>query len=432
MNIRLRNRLAVGSCVAMGLAISTGHPIGMMAATGMPFACLTPGTKKRAFVAALGYYLAAIWPMVIGLERYLGRSVTYLTPAAIWMSGAVVLSIPWMLAATTNRLQYVWRTPLALAATVIPPLGIIGLASPLTAAGFLFPGTGWVGLATVALMPGIILAANALPIRQRRIARCVSMALCVGLATGPRLLDSGKTEQPRGWVAVNTHLGDISQPFQDFVAAQFIQETAAKLPARVVIFPESVVPRWSEATEAYWLQSLDRFRVQGQILAFGAGLPRAGRDNIAALRDLERYDFAAAIDVLKSMDASPVHLALGEPAPEPIDNAVVVAGAESAMYYQRVPVPIGMWQPFNPTSVPLRLSAPGVLDIDHQRAAVLICYEQMLTFPILASMLQHPTVILGISNTFWVAGTSIPRYQANAVRAWARLFRLPYLLAVNT
>lgn len=416
----------------MGLAISMGHPIGMMSATGMPFACLTPGTKKRAFVAALGYYLAAIWPMVIGLERYLGRSVTFLTLAAIWISGAIVLSIPWMLAATANRREYIWRAPLALAATVIPPLGIIGLASPLTAAGFLFPGTGWVGLATVGLMPGIILASNALTIRQRCIAWCVIVSLCVGLATGPRLLGSRNTEPPRGWVAVNTHLGDVSQPFQDFVAAQFIQDTAAKTPARVVIFPESVVPRWSAATEAFWLQSLDRSRLHGQILAFGAGLPRRGQDNIATLKDLGRYDFAAAIDALKSMDASPVHLTLGEPAPEPIDNAVVVAGAESAMYYQRVPVPIGMWHPFRRTSVPLRLSAPGILDIDHQRAAVLICYEQMLTFPMLASMLQHPTVIVGISNTFWVAGTSIPRYQANAVRAWARLFRLPYLLAVNS
>jgi apolipoprotein N-acyltransferase len=74
----------------------------------------------------------------------------------------------------------------------------------------------------------------------------------------------------------------------------------------------------------------------------------------------------------------------------------------------------------------------GVLAIDHQRAAVLICYEQLLTFPILVSMLQRPTVIIGISNTFWVDGTPIPRYQAAAVRGWARLFHLPYFLAVNS
>lgn len=432
MSTRLADRLALGSCVALGLAISTGHPIGIVAATGMPFACLTPGTKNAAFMAALGYYLAALWPIVIGLERYLGRSASFLTPTAIWISGAIVLSIPWMLAATANRFQYLWRAPLALAATVVPPLGIIGLASPLTAAGFLFPGTGWVGLATVALVPGIILAARGLPVRRRRVVWCFVISPCVGLATGPRLLGSDNAEPPRGWVAVNTHFGDVSQPFHDFVAAQFIQETAATTPARVIIFPESVVPRWSEATEIFWLRSLVLCRAHGQILAFGAGVPRPTHDNIARLRDLGRYDFAAAIEALKNMDASPVHSTLGAPTAEPIDNAVVVTGAESATYYQRLPVPIGMWQPFSRTSVPLRLSAPGVLEMDHQRAALLICYEQMVTFPMLASMLQHPTVIVGISNTFWVAGTSIPRYQANALRAWARLFRLPYLLAVNS
>jgi hypothetical protein len=47
-------------------------------------------------------------------------------------------------------------------------------------------------------------------------------------------------------------------------------------------------------------------------------------------------------------------------------------------------------------------------------------------------MLQHPTVIVGISNTFWLDGTTISRYQATAVRGWAKLFCLPYLLAVNS
>jgi hypothetical protein len=85
----------------------------------------------------------------------------------------------------------------------------------------------------------------------------------------------------------------------------------------------------------------------------------------------------------------------------------------------------GMWRPFTRISVLLRLNAPGVLAIDHR-------YEQMLTFPILASMLEHLTVIVGISNTFWVDHATIPRYQATALRGWAKLFHLPYFLAVNS
>jgi hypothetical protein len=153
---------------------------------------------------------------------------------------------------------------------------------------------------------------------------------------------------------------------------------------------------------------------------------------------LKAYDFGAAIDALKgtgtprAIRGSVISNGPIKPRPEPIDNTMLIVGAESAKFYQRVPVPVGMWTPFSRISVPLRLDAPGVLAIDHQRAAVLICYEQMLTFPILASMLQRPTVIVGISNTFWVNYTTIPRYQATALRGWAKLFRLPYFLAVNS
>jgi len=426
----LRERLAVGSCAVLGLAISTGYPIGMIVAAAMPYASLTPATKRSGFRAALAYYLAALWPMIAGLERYLGRSGASLAPFAIWIVGSIALSISWALAATADRVQYLWRAPLALAATVLPPLGIIGLASPLSGAGYLFPGTGWLGLATVALLPAILLAAEALGIRQRLVVSCCTIAFCTGLAIVPRLLGSGDRVPPRGWVAVDTYFGDVSEPLRDFTAAQFIEETAAKTPARVLIFPEAVVPRWSKATEAFWKESLDRCRNHGQILVFGAGLPRPGP---AELSDLQRYDFGAALSALKSMNAQPVPLpVLGLPGPEPTDNALLLVGADSGTFYQRVPVPIGMWKPFSRDSVPLRINAPGVLNVDHQRAAILICYEQMLMFPVLASMLQHPTVLIGISNTFWVTGTSIPRYQANAVRGWAKLFRLPYLLAVNS
>ena len=88
MTTCLRDRLALGSCVALGLAISTGHPMGMIAAAVLPYTCLIPATKKDAFRAALGYYLAALWPMIAGLERYLGASPTFLTPLAIWIFGA--------------------------------------------------------------------------------------------------------------------------------------------------------------------------------------------------------------------------------------------------------------------------------------------------------------------------------------------------------
>ena len=442
MNTRFSDRLSFCAAIGMGLGVSTGHPLGIIAAAGMPLACLTPETRKAAFKSTLGYYVTGIWPMVPGLDRYIGQSATSLIPIAMCVLTAILLSVPWTIAWTSDRrFDCLWRVPLALLATIVPPLGIIGLASPLTAAGYLFPGTAWVGLAAVALMPGIVLSTGALALRRRCAVLCLVSASAVALAIGGRLFAQGDAAPPPGWIALNTHFGDVSQPFQDFPAAQFIQQKAAESPARVIIFPESVVPRWSEATEAFWHQSLDRCRTRGQILAIGAGLPaktRTERNVREGLRDLRAYDFGAAIDALKgtgtprAIHGSVISNGAIKPRLEPIDNTMLILGAESGEFYQRVPVPVGMWKPFSRISVPLRLDSPGVLAIDHQRAAVLICYEQMLTFPILASMLQHPTVIVGISNTFWVNHTTIPRYQATALRGWARLFHLPYSLAVNS
>jgi hypothetical protein len=391
MNVRFRDGLSFWSAIGMGLGVSTGHPLGIMAAAGMPFACLMPGTRKAAFRSTLGYYVAAIWPMLPGLDRYIGQSVTSLIPIAIWVVAAILLSMPWTIAWTPDRrFDCLWRVPLVLLTTIIPPLGIIGLASPLTAAGYLFPGTAWAGLAAVAVLPGIVLSTFDLAWRRRCAVLCLVSASAVGLAIGGRLFTRSDATPPPEWIAVNTHFGDVSKPFQDFPAAQFIQRKAAETSARVLIFPESVVPRWSESTEAFWHQSLDRCRTRGQILVIGAGLParaRTDRNVLEGLRDLKTYDFGAAIDALKgtgtprAIHGSVIAKGLIKRRPEPIDNTMLIVGAESAAFYQRVPVPVGMWNPFSRISVPLRLNAPGVLKIDHQHAAVLICYEQMLTFP---------------------------------------------------
>lgn len=434
MNIRFKDRASLCSAIAMGLAESTGHPMGIVAAAGMPFVCLMPGTRKVAFQCTFAYYLASLWPLVPGLEHYIRQSSSLFGPPALWMFTAILLSVPWTIAWTSNRLHYLWRAPLALLATIVPPLGIIGLSSPVMGAGYLFPGTAWTGLVAVALLPGILLSTQALSLRRRCVVLGAAIGFCIGFTIEARIFRRDYIEPPRGWIAVNTNFGDLSQPFNDYVAAQFIQQEAARTSARVVIFPESVVPRWSEATEAFWRQSLDGCRRRGQILAIGAGQPaRVGIpiNNREKLNNLRSYDFSAAINALNNIDTQSSRIPI-KLSPEPIDNTLLVVGAESAAFYQRVPVPIGMWQPFSNASVPLRLGAPGILTIDGQRAAVLICYEQLLTFPILASMLHRPTVIVGISNTFWVGGTTIPRYQATALRGWAKLFRLPYFLAVNS
>ena len=112
--------------------------------------------------------------------------------------------------------------------------------------------------------------------------------------------------------------------------------------------------------------------------------------------------------------------------PPTMDN-----GAASP-FLRRVPVPIVISNPVTTDcSVPLRLFGPGILEVAGEQAAIIVCHEQLVSWPILQSAMERPTLIVGLANDNWARGTPIPAAQQPAVTAWARLFRLPKLLAVN-
>jgi hypothetical protein len=91
-----------------------------------------------------------------------------------------------------------------------------------------------------------------------------------------------------------------------------------------------------------------------------------------------------------------------------------------------------MWRPFiEGPGVPLRLKGPGTMIIAGERVAFLICYEQLLVWPILQSALERPTLIVGMANQYWVRNTNIPAAQRASMKAWARLFALPLLISEN-
>ena len=113
-------------------------------------------------------------------------------------------------------------------------------------------------------------------------------------------------------------------------------------------------------------------------------------------------------------------------------NVLLARGEEdTAIYQERIPVPIGMWRPLGDDGVPLNLFVRGTMHIHSQNAAVLICYEQILVWPFLSSALDHPTILLTTSNDYWAKNTRIPAIQQSNATSWARLFCLPLLTARN-
>ena len=430
MTSRLSEGLRFSCTVAIGLVVSTGTPFGLVAAAAMPIVCLSAGNRVAAAFSTLAYYAACLWPMMPGLWRYLHHSPVIV---AIWLLATVLLSVPWMLAWTNgNRLHYVWRVLLAEAAITFPPLGFIGFLSPLVGAGFLFPNTAWLGIAATALLPGFVLALlNASGRARFVIAFVLGVEIAVGIAA--QVHEPEEAQRPSNWEAVNTHFGNVSEPIAEYRAAESIQQHVTASSARVIIFPEFVVPRWTLTSAEFWHRTLLDCRTKNQIVVLGAGVPLTNADPHAA-ELIQSDDFDAAIQTLRMNGQtlrSQARLIPSNSHRQPFENTLLIFEEKAVMFYQRVPVPIGMWNPLDPNSVPIHLNAPGTVEIDGQRVAPLICYEQLITYPVLASLIDHPTILVGISNMYWFEGDSIAAYQQSALRAWAKLFHLPYLSATN-
>lgn len=73
--------------------------------------------------------------------------------------------------------------------------------------------------------------------------------------------------------------------------------------------------------------------------------------------------------------------------------------------------------------------ANPVVGIGPVRLTPLICYEQLIVWPVLQSMLSDPEMIVAVGNGWWTADTNIVAIQRASASAWARLFSKPLILS---
>jgi predicted amidohydrolase len=403
----------------VGFAVSTGYPIGITASVLMPALALRAKSRRGAYEVALSYYAGALWPLIPGAKNFFGPNVPFFAALILWAVAALLLALPWLLVWSVDIQQALWRAPVGLILTVIPPLGIISWASPLAASGFLFPATHWCGLLACVLLTG------ALAVWPKWAGGAL---LCITAAAN--LIHPMEPAAPAGWKAINTHFGPIGhgapEPLAVYRVAEQIQREALSAQASVIVFPETVVPYWTASTDAFWQQTLAELKASGKTVLIGARIPREQFGS----RPL--YDFSAE---LATLDSTQAPVPAGAPRSTQWSpayfNAIVIRGAQAATFEQRIPVPMAMWNPFKSESAPLNLEGPAVLRIGSKRAAILICYEQLIVWPFLTAMLENPDVLVGVANDYWATSTPIPRFQRSACQSWTRLFGIPFVLAVN-
>lgn len=389
--MRRLEQLTRSDAATAGFAAGIGWLIGAVSWCGVGAALvLAPAivplwacqpNRARAWVVVLGYYMAAGKGLPVGAAQFYGMHTSIIAPIAMWVVASGLLAGAWAL--LWGRSGFVWRVPAALVVTIVPPLGIIGWTNPITAAGVYFPGLAWLGLGAMVLF----MAALCYPSLR------VLAYLLVILANSP-------VDPPTApnWIAAHQTLfggaGASRRDFmRDYEANMFMIDQVRDSPAIYQLYPESVAGLWSDATQELWAPVLEDLAQQGRSVLLGAEVPVEGS---AQYR-----------------------------------NALVMAGSETGLFVQRVPVPISMWRPWADDGAIADLWGDGIGEINGTRVAVFICHEQGIVWPMLLSQVARPALLIGAANTYWANGTSIQAIQAASMTSWSALFGTPLVMAFN-
>ena len=373
--------------IVVGAVGWSGQALLLPAATFFPLLWARSQTRIAAALVAAGYFLAASRGLPAGVAQFFAADLW--VGLCFWVAAAssfvALHAALWTARSGSAKAR---RYLLILALTGLPPLGITGWAHPLTAAGILFPGWGWWGL--LALTAGLIGLAS-------RIGPAIAIAL-----SGLWLWSAASgTNQilAEGWRGVDLEMGaslgrDRSLERQRHLIA-FVQEAAGS-GAAVVVLPESALGFWTPTLERLWREELRGSDVT--VIAGAAVIEANGYDNVMV---------------------------------------TVNEGGGRVLYHERMPVPVSMWRPWERWTgetggARANLFANPVVELAGRKIAPLICYEQLVLWPILQSMLHRPDAIVLIGNGWWTTDGNIVAIQRASAKAWSALFGVPLVISFNT
>ena len=386
MHPDLRTCVLIVSAIGAGWFAWSGFVLALPLSLAFPVVWSMAKSRKVAALVSGGYFLAASRGLPQGVATFYGSDI--LPGILLWLvaSGAFVF-VHTLLWSAADELQRAFRYLAAGILMAVPPFGILGWAHPITAAGVLFPGWRWLGLVVLATGLAVLVT------RCRPIAIFALSGIWAWSAASwtPALL-------PPGWTGVDLEYGaslgrDPSLQRQlDLAGAALVTFPTG---GRVTVFPESALGFWTPTTERVWQRALkDSDKI---VIAGGAVVIDGGYDNVLV--------------------------------------AVTEAGGR-IIYSERMPVPGAMWQPWRRLlgesgGARAHFFDNPVVDIGSTRVAPLICYEQLLVWPILHSIFHDPDMIVAVGNGWWTEGTSIVPIQTASAVAWARLFDKPLVTSFN-
>lgn len=346
-------------------------------------------SRLAAFIALFFYYAAASRDIPAGAEMFYAEGSPLLSwwmGVCIWIACSALLALTWSLA-WGMRWKAVRLAALMLLLS-LPPLGVIGWANPLTAAGILFPAQAWLGLITLLLLFATIVS---IPRPVFFIPFMIASASAHGLAP--------EQSSNSMWFAVNTHTGgnqSLQDEFQRLTKLQRQVSTVSELApsGAVLVLPEMVGGDWL-VNSIWWDELRESLKAKEQTVLLGAHWPNAQGNG--------SY----------------------------INGMVAIGKNGDERIRQRVPLPLSMWQPWSDIGAAAFWFGPGSTKIAGKKIGHLICFEQILVWPVLMTFVDSPEIVIAPSNLWWAKQTRIPAIQRATVEAWTKLFAVEVIIVTN-
>jgi hypothetical protein len=376
----------VAAAAAAGYLAWSGYALALPVTIAFPALWSNAPGRRTAILIALAYFLAASRGLPAGVAAFFQTDIW---PGLIlWLVASIgFVFVHGVLWSPRRDRQCALQYSIAMVVMAVPPFGIVGWAHPITAAGILFPQWGWAGLAAMA-------AGLAIMTTRYWPAAAVTFAgfwlWSAAFWTTPILVQK--------WQAVDLTLGNSlgrnnGLARQSDIAATM--RTQRRVGTAVIVLPESTLGFWTPTVDRFW-----RSNLSGSGLTVVAGAAVVG--------------------------------------PDGYDNVLVGISEHGAevIYRERMPVPGSMWQPWlslvgRSGGARGHFFANPVASVGNRSIAPLICYELLIVWPILQSMLHKPDLIVAAGNGWWTKGTSIVAIQQASAVAWSRLFNKPLVMSFN-
>jgi len=343
-------------------------------------------TSSNRLIAAgvmTSYHTAASHALPYGITIYYGTPL--IGGVGLWLISGLLMGSVWGLCWNRSASVRILLLPVALFLTAVPPVGLVGWCHPIVGAGILFPSCGIYGLLLAMLVMVLIMR---LPF-YTKIGACGLLALWAFCADAPN-------SEIEGWAAIQTSAG----AYQDDILTanswdrnrELAEMMLEKLPATVIVSPESSAGRWHGMVDQFWRGVSERNPEVSFLIGAEYRDPKSGHDNVLLCAK---------------------------------------NGEVGVLYRQRMPVPLTMWNPFKADSVNAYWFSGAVTELEGNKVGFLICYEQLLPWVVLHSLCAGAEVLVGSANDWWAAEGNIPEIQYATMYAWARLFGCPLVASFN-